>query len=361
MKRWLSLVIVLVVAAGLSGCDEDESKGVGQGPGPAKVETKPTDSAASGETPQSRALTLLRDQASAPGAAGGDETLPGGPFFDGSRGQGGSGSAGGVHAYYNPGGSKGSAYKLTASSRSLKAGAGEPPAPGTLPAVVLPKADPSAGAAGGGPVLQAFDAFQRKTYAAFAGVYSRKAWGAASASSASTPHHPSHVTVHHTDGHPRTKLSDSIEEVRGIQSFHMGPERGWADIGYHFVIDGAGRVFEGRHADVLGAHAGGANLDNIGIALMGDYNRDQLSDAQKTTLTRLITFLALRYRTDPKQKGFIQPHMHYSNTDCPGKNVVGFLAELRSQVDGETQTLISGGRPDDAGGSFVPLALVKNG
>ena len=92
---------------------------------------------------------------------------------------------------------------------------------------------------------------------------------------------------------------------------------------------------------------------------MGDYNRDKLSEGQKTTLTRLITFLALRYRTDPKQKGFIQPHMHYSNTDCPGKNVVGFLDELRRQVDGETQTLVSGGRPDDASSSFVPLALAK--
>src|SRR5206468_2171048 len=102
-----------------------------------------------------------------------------------------------------------------------------------------------------------------------------------------------------TDGHPRTQLSDSIEEVRGIQAFHQGPERGWADIGYHFVIDGAGRVFEGRHADVLGAHAGGANMDNIGIAMMGDYNRDQLSADQKTALRRLITFLALRYRVDP--------------------------------------------------------------
>jgi len=269
-----------------------------------------------------------------------------------------------VRASYTP--SRGSSYSGTtrgyslSRSRRLSANGGAPPSPdGRLPAVALPKADPTAGARGGGPVLQAFDAFQRKTYETALPVLSRLAWGARAMRGAATPMHPSHVTVHHTDGHPRTNLSDSIEDVRGIQAFHQGPERGWADIGYHFVIDGSGRVFEGRHADVLGAHAGGANEDNIGIALMGDYNRDQLSDGQKTSLRRLITFLALRYRADPKQKGFIQPHMHYSNTDCPGKNVVAFLDTLRSEVDGDARTLTSGGAPNGASSSFVPLALLQ--
>jgi hypothetical protein len=357
MRRWLP-VAALLAAAALAGCGRnDDAQGVGPGPGPAQ----PPQAASAGDNAAQQRLDRISGQVSGAARVSDDGPLPGGELFDGS-GRYDSALGGGsvVRASYSPGSSNSSYRGYTLSRpRSLSARGGVPPSPGGLPALAFPKADPSAGARGGGPVLEAFDTFQRKTYEAALPVLSRLAWGARRARGAEVPMHPTHVTVHHTDGHPRTKLTDSIEEVRGIQAFHQGPERNWADIGYHFVIDGAGRVFEGRHADVLGAHAGGANTDNIGIAMMGDYNRDQLSEDQKTALRRLITFLALRYRVDPKQKGFIQPHMHYSNTDCPGKNVLAFLDQLRREVDGETTTLASGGAPSGASSSFVPLAVLR--
>lgn len=351
MRRFAALSAALAAAA-LAGCGGQPSE---------EGALSPVSSAAPANRPDADKLSAdygALQRAAYVSDAGPDSGLPAGDLFDGSASRASLLGAGGVRGSGRWTSARPTTVKYTAPSRRDTLRTGDVPAPGTLPAVQLPRADPSAGARGGGPVLAAFDAFQRATYSDVTGVFSRSAWGAAARRGRDVAHHPSRVTVHHTDGHPRTALSDAIEEVRGIQRFHMN-ERGWADIGYHFVIDGAGRVFEGRRADVLGAHAESANMNNIGIALMGDYNRDRLNDDQKTTLRRLITFLALRYRTDPSQRGFIQPHMHYNNTDCPGKNVVGFLDELRREVDGETSTLVNGGRPDDARPSFEPLAVIQ--
>ncbi|MDD5629698.1 MAG: peptidoglycan recognition family protein [Elusimicrobia bacterium] len=292
-------------------------------------------------------------------AAGSPEADPLRPLFDGSSPLAGTGpDSAAVAAQSDPQRRAQALALINAKPRYGGLSSGSVPAPGTLPKVALPKADPSAGTQGGGPVLAAFDSFVRKSFGLADRVFGRRAWGAAAARGSQTPMSPRRVTVHHTDGHPRTELSAAISEMRGYQSYHMNGH-GWNDIGYHFVIDGAGRVFEGRHTDVLGAHAEGANQDNIGIALMGDYNRDPLKPAQRDILRHLITFLALKYQTDPRQKGFIQGHMHFNQTDCPGRNVVAFLDELRRGVSGETVALLQGDRPSGAAGSFTPLVVLN--
>ena len=66
---------------------------------------------------------------------------------------------------------------------------------------------------------------------------------------------PTRITVHHS-AEPLTsrKLSESRKEVLRIQSIHQD-DKHWADIGYHFLIDPAGRIFEGRPVEIQGAHA----------------------------------------------------------------------------------------------------------
>jgi hypothetical protein len=282
------------------------------------------------------------------------------PLFDGSNPRTGtlSSDASAVLAGSDPQRRAQALALINSKSRYAGLQNGSVPAPGTLPKVVFSKADPSAGAQGGGPVLAAFDSFARKTFGLVDRVFSRRSWGAASSRGSQSRMNPCRVTVHHTDGHPRTALTAAIEEMRGYQAYHMN-KRGWADIGYHFVMDGAGRIFEGRHTDVLGAHAEGANHDNVGIAVMGNYNRQQLSAGQKDMLRHLITFLALKYQTDPRQNGFIQGHQHFNNTDCPGRNIAAYLAELRQGVTGETLAMLQGDRPSGAAGSFTPLAVIN--
>jgi hypothetical protein len=347
--RRSSILLAAASALLLCGCDEKEA-GVGPGPGPVTRE-------------ESSAIKEVRDrvakdekQLQVASRTGDGKTLPGGALFDGNTSQ---GDVDGGLVVAGGAGGQGKTQKVAYTKQTKYKLAGEPPYNGAaLPKVALPDADPSGSVKGGGPVLAAFDAFQRQAYAAVIPVFSRSAWGARAPKSQAPKMNPSHVTVHHTAGHRESELKRSQRGMQNIQAFHQG-ERGWDDIGYHFVLDGEGRIFEGRHADVLGAHAGGANTDNIGISLMGDYDKDVVSEGQKTSLKRLISFLALRYRSDPSVAGFIQPHKHYSNTGCPGRNLLAFLDELRRGVVGETKTLLSGGKPNGASGSFVPLAVIS--
>ncbi|MDX6769372.1 MAG: peptidoglycan recognition family protein [Elusimicrobiota bacterium] len=229
------------------------------------------------------------------------------------------------------------------------------------PALTLPPGTAVGSAVGGGPTLAQYDAFQRmpQLFHRVYDVVSRSGWGAQAPRTDSGRQNPNKVTVHHTDGTRPTELAQSIAVVRAIQHDHRNisdARKGgrWADIGYHFLIDGAGRVFEGRHAETIGAHAGaGNNRNNVGIALMGNFDRMQLLDPQRESLVRLVTFLSIRYRRDPSARGFIESHEHYTGTDCPGRNVLDFLnsGELMRQASVEYARVASDSR-------LQPLAII---
>src|SRR5262249_30661921 len=76
-------------------------------------------------------------------------------------------------------------------------------------------------------------------------VHARAEWGARPNKEPYAPTAYTRITLHHTSG-PQTKtLPESLREVRFIQDFHQDG-RGWSDIAYHFLIDAAGNIFEGR-------------------------------------------------------------------------------------------------------------------
>ncbi len=194
---------------------------------------------------------------------------------------------------------------------------------------------------------------------AAAPILSRAGWHAAKRKGTPVPMPPTHVTVHHTDGAQTMTEAATAAEVRGIQHYHMAGRAAegkdvWEDIGYHFLIDGAGRVIEGRPADTLGAHVGGANANNIGVAMMGNFDRIKPSAEQVESLTRLVSFLALKYREDPSRQGFLEGHQHYNNTDCPGKNMMAILETLRLRIDAETIKLAALVKTAPKG-QFVPV------
>ena len=141
----------------------------------------------------------------------------------------------------------------------------------------------------------------------------------------------SRITVHHSDESRSSRaggtLEDSEEVVRAIQKFHMeDPEHGWGDIGYHFLIDSAGRIFEGRELEWQGAHAGGAggmnNMQNIGICMLGDFLKRSPTPAALKSLELLINSLRDQYKIPASR---VYPHKEFTTTQCPGPVLTAWL------------------------------------
>jgi len=140
------------------------------------------------------------------------------------------------------------------------------------------------------------------------------------------------ITVHHT----ATRLSSNYsraaaEEIRKFQLQHQD-EKGWADIGYHFIIDPAGRIWEGRSLQYQGAHAGtpDLNVGNIGIALIGDFEVEQPTPSQKKALCDLLTSLCARYHVD-KSHVYTHKEIRPGPTECPGPSLQRVVDQWRAQ------------------------------
>lgn len=180
-------------------------------------------------------------------------------------------------------------------------------------------------------------------------VHGRAEWNALPASEPYTPHEAVwRITLHHSDGRNTTTLAESLAEAKFIQDFHMNGRR-WIDIAYHFLVDEAGNVIEGRPEDVQGAHTLSNNAGNIGICLLGKYHQagdHRPTQAQLDAVAALARYLTLRYGIEPAR--FLKGHRDYKSTDCPGDNAYGNLPALRRRADGlpeELSTPIRGGRP----------------
>ncbi|MFC5379684.1 peptidoglycan recognition protein [Aquipuribacter nitratireducens] len=108
-------------------------------------------------------------------------------------------------------------------------------------------------------------------------VVTRSQWGADESKRRCSPSYSSTLlagTVHHTAGTNSYTASQSRGIVKGIYLYHTGT-LGWCDIGYNFLVDKYGTVFEGRYGGttkaVRGAHAGGFNDRTVGVSALGNY------------------------------------------------------------------------------------------
>ena len=185
-------------------------------------------------------------------------------------------------------------------------------------------------------------------------VHGRAEWHAAAPSDEYEPQVPNRMTYHHSDGRYTTTLADSLREVKVIQDFHMHG-RGWTDIAYHYLIDAAGDIIEGRPELVVGAHAGNHewNLDNVGVCLLGTYNppkNDPVTAQELDALVSVGRYLVARYHIDPNIKG----HRDYHSTDCPGDELYAKRAWLRQQIARPAPAVPAA----PAGLTFRPIAIV---
>lgn len=120
------------------------------------------------------------------------------------------------------------------------------------------------------------------------------------------------IIVHCTDTYEGQHWT--VEDVR---KWHK--DRGWLDIGYHYLIYLDGSIHSGRNEDVVGAHCDGYNTNSIGVCYVGGKERgtgkskDTRTPAQKESLIRLLMELVCRY---PDAEIF--GHRDLANRKCPG-------------------------------------------
>ncbi len=100
----------------------------------------------------------------------------------------------------------------------------------------------------------------------------------------------------------------TVEEIR---EWHL--QRGWSDIGYHFIIGLKGECWEGREIEKVGAHTKGMNKSSIGVCYIGGKdNIDTRTEEQEEALVDLLVYLKTEY---PKVK--IYGHRDFSEKYCP--------------------------------------------
>ena len=152
------------------------------------------------------------------------------------------------------------------------------------------------------------------------------------------------VFVHHTAGSNNYTRRESPAIVRGIYAYHT-QSRDWCDIGYNFLVDKYGTVYEGRAGGirkaVRGAHAGDYNVNSTGISLMGEFTHVFPTRAMRHSLTKLIAWrLGVAYhggygkaRIYGKVFDRISGHRDAMSTSCPGQRVYDWLPTLRHLVN----------------------------
>ena len=101
------------------------------------------------------------------------------------------------------------------------------------------------------------------------------------------------IVIHHVGDINRDV---SAEE---IHSWHL--EKGWAGIGYHYVIRKDGAIERGRHRKFIGSHCYGFNRESIGINVVGEFNGNQPEEAQIESLVNLLADLCEIYDLTPSR------------------------------------------------------------
>jgi hypothetical protein len=185
----------------------------------------------------------------------------------------------------------------------------------------------------------------------------RRSWGANEGIRRGGPSYASTVQaaiVHHTAGAAGSSPAESAAIVRGILTYHVRGN-GWNDIGYNFLVDRFGQVFEGRYGgierNVVGAHAQGFNTGSVGIAVLGSYEGGAPSAQARDALARLIAWRLDVAHVDPVSRmtmisngnprfrsglptwmRAVSGHRDTGFTSCPGAGLYGQLGALASRA-----------------------------
>lgn len=221
------------------------------------------------------------------------------------------------------------------------------------------------------------------------------------------------IIIHHTAG--STGADNPLNTVQAVYKWHAR-NLGWGDVGYNFLVDPSGNVYEGRYGGdgVIGGHAYdssrevGWNRGTIGIAILGTYGgwvdeqkqgyylehptyypqgrvknerlkdgkwqiylEDGLSPAAEDSLTSLIAAKSLEFDIEPirvsefqgKSLPNVVGHRDVGSTNCPGDYLYNKLPEIRQISQTKYEKTIAGGLTQKAtivGNGDIQISLKKD-
>lgn len=164
--------------------------------------------------------------------------------------------------------------------------------------------------------------------------------------------------VHHTASSNNYTRAQAAQAVRSFYLYHTR-SLDWGDVGYHFLVDKYGTIYEGRKGAmedlVLGTQAGGFNTNTMGISMLGNYESAKPSSAGMLALRKVLAWKGYAYglnvqgttRLTARVSGastsrykngttvtvpVIVPHRQTNNTACPGQHIMSQLPGLRKNV-----------------------------
>ncbi|MFI8518990.1 N-acetylmuramoyl-L-alanine amidase [Streptomyces sp. NPDC085481] len=196
--------------------------------------------------------------------------------------------------------------------------------------------------------------------------------------------------VHHTTS-ADYQCAQSASVVRSILDYHVDVEK-WRDIGYNFLVDKCGTIFEGRKGGidqpVLGAHTYGWNAESTSVAIIGDFTNQAAPEAALASASKVVAYKLGQYGVDPNgtaqltagvtQKNFFgdsfevnkvysfaatSGHRNGFNTQCPGNMLYPQMPKIRAYATGTVAGLgvtLSGGATKSGSGYETAGPITAN-
>ncbi|MDB5858566.1 MAG: hypothetical protein JWQ76_2255 [Ramlibacter sp.] len=163
------------------------------------------------------------------------------------------------------------------------------------------------------------------------------------------------IVVHHAAGYGAATRQEGARQVAALQKLHQGLLYNCPDIGYHFLIDAGGHVYQGRPyvkgeqlADLpqfaMGNHVLNVDSHKLGICLLGCFHEEggECSDTPTIealeSLESLLGFICRNYSVRPSD---ILTHRDFVATTCPGEKLYVALGQLRGRL------ALAGGYPSE--------------
>ncbi|HZL65686.1 MAG TPA: FlgD immunoglobulin-like domain containing protein [Thermoleophilia bacterium] len=187
-------------------------------------------------------------------------------------------------------------------------------------------------------------------------IVTRAQWGADESWRRGTPSYAPVLMafVHHTDSGNKYTPAQSPAIVRAIYAYHTKSLH-WSDVGYDFLIDRYGTIYEGRYGGVtkgvIGAQVLGFNTGSTGVSIMGTFVSATPPPAAVASLEQLLAWKLDVHHVDPLGTGTltcgygqkfktgarvtfpaIAGHRDANYTDCPGKTLYALLPAIRKAV-----------------------------
>lgn len=188
-------------------------------------------------------------------------------------------------------------------------------------------------------------------------IVTRASWGAdeSLARTSSQNARLSAMYLHHTASSNNYTKDQAAAQIRSIY-YYQAKTLNWGDMGYHFLVDKFGTVYEGRRGSIdslpLGAHALGFNRDTIGVSALGNYEQVTPSQAMVDSLTRVFAWKAAQHDIDPTGQvtltsggnnktpygakvttNTIIGHYYTNPTSCPGQYLIPKMPSIRTAAE----------------------------